>query len=132
MARKAVSPENLQRIDRKLTRVKEAIEIAATEELTRSSNNIVALAKDLAPVITGEIRDSIRWEWDGEHATVIGSDHDELGRSGQFIVVELEHGTATRPAKPFLHPAFYAEEPVFRATLNHRISNELKKVRRHL
>lgn len=131
MPRKAIDPKNLARIDRKLVRVKEAVEIATTEELTRSSNNIVALAKDLAPFITGDVRDSIRWEWDGEHATIIGSDYPEIGISGQPIVVELEFGTRTRPAKPFLWPAFKHEEPIFRSTLGARISNELRKVRRY-
>jgi hypothetical protein len=130
--RKPINPDNLRRIDRKLARVQEAIEIAATEELIRASDAIADLAEMLVPVITGDVRDSIRWEWAGETSTVIGTDYPDKGITGLPIVVELEFGTATRPAKPFLHPAYHHEKPIFIATLNQRISNELRKVRNYL
>ena len=132
MARATIDEAQLRRVLRKFDRVEENVEIITREELMRSSFNIVALAKVLAPVITGQVRDSIRWEWDGEYATIIGSDLQVRGITGLLIVEELEHGTRTRPAKPFLWPAFKHEAPIFRATLDARIEAELQKVRRYL
>jgi len=66
---------------------------AATEEI---ASDIVELARENAPVDTGELRDSIRVEVDGnDHTVVVGADH------GAFV----EFGTSKMAAQPYLGPA---------------------------
>jgi HK97 gp10 family phage protein len=123
--KRAIDPQNLARVLRKFDRVREAIEVATTEELQLTSQSVVDMAKQLCPVgETGNLRRSIRWEWKGEMATRIGSDVD--------YAPDVEFGTRDRPAQPFLFPAFDYNEPIFRQTLNQRVSNELRKVRKYL
>lgn len=122
----AVQKVDVRRVERRLERAKEAIEIAAVDQLIQSANNVVALAKSLAPVgETGDLQRSIRWEWGTkEHEVVIGTNVP--------YAPYVEFGTRDQPARPFLLPAIKYERPIFRRTLEQRISNELRKVRRYL
>lgn len=66
---------------------------AANEQ---AASGIVELAKENAPVATGELRDSIHVEKDGtDHKVVADADH--------AVFVEL--GTSKMAAQPFLGPA---------------------------
>lgn len=60
------------------------------------ANDIAAIAKENAPVDTGELRDSVHVEKDGDnHAVVVGVDY------GAFV----ELGTSRMAAQPYLGPA---------------------------
>jgi HK97 gp10 family phage protein len=125
MPRPAVDPANLNRILRKFDRVQESVEIATREELKDAAQNTLALAQQLAPVAEGELVRSGFWDWDeADFAAIVGF------RAPHAVFVEF--GTRTMPARPFLWPAYKHQEPIFRATLEQRISNELRKVRRYL
>lgn len=65
----------------------------ATEQI---ASDIVEIAQENAPVQTGELRDSIHVEKDGnDHTVVVGADH------GAFV----ELGTSKMAAQPYLGPA---------------------------
>ena len=131
MARKIISPADHQRVLRKLDRVKAAPEPGIEEESTNAATRIVGRAKRLAPVINGEVRDSITWkkEQKGKRKqVVIGSELKDRGKTGLLIVEELEFGTKTRPAKPFLFPAFEQEKTEYRNAVRRRIRADFKKI----
>lgn len=129
MARATVDPADIARTTRKIDRLKETFTRIVEEEDARSANNIVKVAKQLVPVITGEVRDSIKAEKDKD-GYIIGSDLKDKGKTGLFIVDELEHGTRTRPAKPFLLPAFKQELPKHKQRVQKRMKDEIRKARR--
>lgn len=120
--KKALDPKQMERLQRKMDRVAENIEIATIEELKRGAENITSLAKMLCPVgETGNLQRSIRWEWgQADMQAVIGTNVE--------YAPHVEFGTQTRAAQPFLFPAYKHEEPIFRQTLEHRINAEMKKV----
>lgn len=67
--------------------------------LERLGNRMVELAKQIVPVRTGRLRDSIMMKSNGPDMIVIGSDVD------YSVYVEL--GTSKMSAKPYLIPALF-------------------------
>lgn len=120
-----MDPKRLARAHRRIDAVKSNIRTAAREQLAVSSMRIVGTAKARAPVgETRELRDSIRWEWDGDLATNSGTNAEHS--------IFREFGTRYQSADPFLLPAFKIEAPLFKRGLNQRIQAEMRKVRRYL
>ncbi len=82
-------------------------------ELRRRASNIVretafaveAQAKELAPVDTGTLRNSIQAEPEGEHTWIVAP-HTEYAE-------HLEYGTRHMAAQPYMTPAAEAERPIF-------------------
>ncbi len=69
-------------------------ELAATEETVEY---IAGEARANAPVLTGELRDSIEGQMDGsEGEVVVGAEHGPA----------IEFGSSRRPATPYLRPAY--------------------------
>ena len=61
--------------------------------------DILKIAKDLVPVSTGKLRDSIQILEDSENSKIIGSDVEYSG----FV----EFGTKDQAPQPFIRPALY-------------------------
>lgn len=62
-------------------------------------------AKEMAPVRTGALRDSIHTEMDGDLVAQVGSDLD--------YSVYQEYGTSRMPAHPFMTPAAEEARQIF-------------------
>ena len=76
--------------------------------LERAADDLVARARALAPVETGELRNSIRASGSGMgRAVIAAADH----------AVYVEHGTRKMQPRPFMGPATDAIEPKLVADL---------------
>ena len=76
--------------------------------LERASDDLVQRARALAPVDTGELRDSIRASGAGmDRAVTAAAEH----------AVYVEHGTRNMQPRPFMGPASDAVEPKLVADL---------------
>lgn len=84
-----------------LVRVRRGLSQAIDRGVDRAADHIVDLAKQLCPVDTGALRDSIRKEG------AAGSRRRQVkaGGGGVAYAAFVEYGTARSPAQPFLHPA---------------------------
>ena len=71
--------------------------------INRHARNVASIAKQLAPVRTGELRDSI-----AVSETSLGTVRVEVGAAHGIYV---EFGTSDSPSQPFLFPAIEADRP---------------------
>ena len=76
--------------------------------LERAADDLVARARALAPVETGELRDSIRASGSGMEVTVSATAPH---------AIYVEHGTRKMGPRPFMGPATDAVEPKLVADL---------------
>lgn len=82
---------------------------AAGSALLKTAADVVDLAKQLAPVDTGALRDSYAAEPLSSTTVLVGSDIEYA----PFV----EYGTSRSPAQPHLTPAFMQAEKTFEARL---------------
>lgn len=105
----------------------------ASAALEQTADDVVSIVKQVAPVDTGTLRDSYRWEKkEGKSArwkrVLIGSDPSGINpKTGQHVIYApfVEYGTENSPAQPHLTPAFVQAESIFRV----RLEQALKKVK---
>jgi HK97 gp10 family phage protein len=86
------------------------LERSIRDELRRSAEDAAALARGMAPVRTGELRESVRVIEDPDHLTVLVIAADGPAFYGRFV----EKGTRRLVRRPFLEPAVIAVRPAFR------------------
>lgn len=135
--------QGLDRLKRKLTvtipaRVRERTRAA----MEKGADEIVAMAKNLVPVDTGALRDSIGWTWGdapegamvlaqsvkteaGERITIYAGNKQTLvGARAQFQLARLqEFGTHKMAPRPFFYPAYRT----LKRRVKSRINREMKK-----
>ena len=103
-------------LNRRLRRLPDAAQQHVRKAVEKSADELVDLAKVLAPKETGELAKSIRPEVDPDGLSArVGSDI----RYAQFV----EFGTQGRPATPYLFPAYRA----LRNRIRGRIGRAVKK-----
>lgn len=110
--------QGLKSLERKLTRTIPArVRQATRDAMETGANEIVAFAKALVPVDTGELRDSIGWTWgDAPSGSMVlaqssATDGGEritifAGNSKAFHARFVEFGTRNMPPSPFFFPAY--------------------------
>lgn len=81
-------------------RVMNEIELAVEAEI---EEHVEPLARELVPVRTGALRDSIAVGTERDGTVIIG-----FIEAGEDYAPYVEFGTRTRPEKPFLRPAVEA------------------------
>lgn len=134
--------QGLDRLKRKLTvtipaRVRERTRAA----MEKGANEIVAMAKNLVPVDTGALRDSIGWTWGdapkgstvlaqsseiggGERITIYAGTRDKtLGDRDAFYARWVEFGTQNMAPYPFFFPSYRA----LKRRVKGRIKREMRK-----
>jgi HK97 gp10 family phage protein len=139
--------QNLDRLRRKLKALPEAATLAIRPVMERIANDVVALAKNLVPVKTGDLRDSIGWTW-GEApkgTMVLGKVKAKTtgnlaitifaGGNAAFYARWVEFGTSRgnfsgegSRAQPFFYPAWRAHRRGARSKLSRAINKSAKKV----
>lgn len=87
----------------------------AAQALRKTAFDIEADAKILAPIDTGNLRNSISTTvtGDGRH----GQMSAEIGPTAEYGIYQ-EYGTSTQPGKPYLTPAFDRRVGPFEAALS--------------
>ena len=96
-----------------IPRIVAGMEAAAIEEVRKTCFDIEAGAKSMAPVDTGNLKNSITTEVDGLTGTVA---------TGVDYAIYQEYGTSKMPAHPYMTPAAEQAYPAFVAGIT-RIVN---------
>jgi HK97 gp10 family phage protein len=99
-----------------LTRIANSAGNAAKAALLQTGADIVDMTKQLAPVDTGNLRDS--------YGAVPVSSHEVHVGTDTTYAPYVELGTVHMMARPHLTPAFAQAEPTFRA----RLKQEMEKL----
>lgn len=86
----------------------------AAAALRKTAYDIEADAKALAPVDTGNLRNSISTTIGGDGRT--GAMTAEVGPTAEYGIYQ-EYGTSTQPGTPFLGPAFDRRAPLYTEAL---------------
>jgi len=84
------------------------IENRSVEVLEQLAEKVVERAKELVPVRTGDLRDSIHAEILKTRVKIIADAKNDSGHSYAYYV---ETGTGRGPAQPFLRPALQSVIP---------------------
>lgn len=101
------------------------------DSLEDVADAIVTMAKSLAPVDTGTLRDSIRWEVteiDGKAGIVIVADPIQ-DRAPDGYAVFIEFGTSINPPQPFLTPAIEHYRDQIAAIVSRKFDQEMRSVK---
>lgn len=99
--------------------VRAQINAAAARGVSRAADFMVDLARQLVPVDTGALRQSIRREPRQPDLTVIV----KAGGGGVGYAKYVEYGTSRSPAQPYMTPAARAID------VRKEVAAELRKVR---
>lgn len=100
------------KLEKQLMELINNIDKSAESILEEGCENIKAQAKDLAPVVTGKLRDSIDTKYDNKeykHEGYIYADVD--------YALSVELGKYNRPPKPYLYPAYQQNVEFFKRRL---------------
>lgn len=113
--------------------IKKALEAAADE--------IVEMAKRLAPVDKGELRDSIGWTWGkAPKGSITLGKVAENSLAGDFTITVfagngvayyarfVEFGTQKMPAQPYFYPAYRATKKRAKSRVRRSITKAAKAV----
>jgi len=143
----------LTRLNRKLKAMPEAAKAEIAKAMEQSAKEIVALAKSLAPVDDGDLRDSIGWTWGAapQGAVTLG----KVKASGGNLVITVyagggdafyarfvEFGTAPHlndgrfagsehpgtAAQPFFYPSWRAGRKRAKGRVTRAITKAAKRV----
>ena len=122
------------RLKRRLDAIPKAVKVAVVPALIQSGNELADLQRQLAPVDSGDLRDSIHVTRPGEAtpaysqpggSTVAGENQVlvTVGNSDTRYPHLVEFGTANAAAQPFFWPAFRLK----RKRLTNRIKRSIGK-----
>lgn len=148
--------QGLERLNRKLKALPKAAEEEISKAMEASANEIVALAKSLAPVDSGDLQMSISWTWGDapKGAMVLGKVRQKgrgagnlqitvfAGGGDAFYARFIEFGTSSHvnagrfsgtehpgtAAQPFFYPAYRAVRKRAKGRVTRAITKSAKKV----
>lgn len=127
----------LQQLRAKIRALPPALRADIRRAMETGADEMVAVAKRLAPVDSGALRDSIGWTWGqppggsvklasatqaGETLTVYAGD------SEAFYARWVEFGTVTAAAQPYFFPAYRSLRRRIRGRTTRAVSKAVKKV----
>lgn len=138
----------LARLHRKLQRMPEVAKQQIKAAMERSADEIVAMAKNLAPEKSGALRDSIGWTWGkapkgamslgkvaaaslgGELTITIyaGTRDKQLGDRDAFYARFVEFGTQKMSAQPFFFPSYRANKKQAGSRIRRAVTKAAKEV----
>lgn len=138
----------LAKLHRKLQRMPEAAKAQIKTAMEKSADEIVAMARNLAPVDSGALRDSIGWSWGkapqgamtlgkvaaaslaGDLTITIyaGTRDKKLGDADAFYVRWVEFGTKKMDAQPFFFPSYRANKKRARSNIRRAVTKAAKEV----
>lgn len=141
--------KGMDRLRAQLNALPDAIKAEIRAAMEKSAEEIVAMARGLAPVLKepdqrrqqGALRDSIGWTW-GEApkgAMTLGkvqadTNSDRMvitiyaGNSEAFYARWVEFGTAKMQARPFFYPSYRANRRRLRGRANRALKKAAQKV----
>lgn len=134
--------QGVDRLKRKLRRLPDAAREEIAKAMEQSANEVVALAKSLAPVDSGDLQMSIGWTWGDapRGSMVLGTVRQEGRGKGNMVITIfagggeafharfVEFGTKNMRAQPFFYPAYRALRRRARSRVTRSITKSAKKV----
>lgn len=136
----------LKSLHQKLEKMKRLAKLKVRLAMEESADEIVRMAKGLAPVDSGALRDSIGWTWgaapsgsmtlttlarSGEsdlRITIYAGTRDKkLGDADAFYASWVEFGTQHMQAHPFFFPAYRANKKRARSRISRAINKAVKE-----
>lgn len=137
----ATKIEGLDRLNRKLKRMPDIARQEVAKAMEKSAQEIVEMAKGLAPARTGALRDSIGWSWHGapQGSMVLGEVRSSgrgagnlsiviyAGDSQAFYARWQEFGTVHMRAQPYFFPAYRANRKRVRSRISRAITKAAKR-----
>lgn len=129
----------LPRLARKLRALPERAKTEISKAMEESANEIVALAKSLVPVSSGDLRDSIGWTWGAapEGAmtlATVGARSGNIritvyaGSDKAYYARWVEFGTQAAPANPFFYVSYRALRKRAKGRISRAISRSARAV----
>lgn len=129
----------------KLRKKLEALVAVGRDEIRRametSADEIVALAKSLAPVDKGDLKDSIGWTWGKapKGAMTLGKVQSDgvdseftitiyAGNSKAYYARWVEFGTQKMGAQPYFYPSYRALRRRSKSRVTRAVTKAIKKV----
>lgn len=130
----------LKRLNQKFKQLPKAAQDAARLAIAKSADEIVAMARRLAPVDQGHLRDSIGWTW-GEApkgSKVLGSSRGGAnltatifaGNDKAYYARWVEFGTVKNRAHPYFFPAYRANAKRAKSRIKRAITKSAKAAAR--
>lgn len=137
----ATRVRGLDRLKRKLRRLPDAAREEIAKAMEKSANEIVALAKSLAPVDSGDLQMSINWNWGDapRGSKVLGTVREEGRGKGNMVITIfaggsdayharwVEFGNKNMAAQPFFYPAYRALRRRAKSRVTRAITKSAKK-----
>lgn len=148
--------QGLDRLNRKLKAFPKAVEAEISKAMEQSANEIVSLAKSLAPVDSGDLQMSIGWTWgDAPKGAMVlgkvkaagkGSGNLQItvfaGGGDAYYARMIEFGTAPHlnggrfagsshpgtAAQPFFYPAYRASRKRAKGRVTRAVNKAAKRI----
>lgn len=109
------------KLEKQLMELVNKIEKAAESTIKEGCEKIEAQAKELTPVDSGELKDSINTKYDDKSFEHEGYVYAEAPHAPY-----VELGTRNRAPQPFMYPAYKQNEDFFKQRLIELINKEVK------
>lgn len=131
--------EGVDALTRKLTVVIPAkVEAATRAAMEKGADELVAMMKRLAPVDSGDLRDSIAWTWGAAPRNSIVLAKSSPDGKGMRIVVYagddfafyarmVEFGTVKSAAQPFFFPSYRAMKKRIKSRVNRAMRKAIRE-----
>lgn len=127
--------EGREALKRKFAAMPRAVREEIKAALIKSADELVGMQKRLAPVRTGELRDSIHYEIEDDGLRAVVSADDWKARFIEFGTRPHENQGEFKgsenpgtPARPFFYPAYRALRTRIKSRLSRAITTGIKKV----
>ena len=131
----------LAKLHKKLARMSQGAKDEIQKALEAAADEIVDMAKRLAPVDQGELRDSIGWTWGKapKGAITLGKVAEAslagdltitvfAGNSQAYYARFVEFGTQKMPAQPYFYPAYRATKKRAKSRVRRSLTKAAKAV----
>lgn len=117
--------------------------LGIVDAMETSADEIVGLAKRVAPVVSGDLQDSIGWKWGAppKRKRILGfikitrpAKNDDFtitifaGNEKAYYARWVEFGRPGVPASPFFYPAYRASRRRARGRVTRAVNKAFKKV----
>ena len=115
--------DDIAKAQKQLAAIERNIPLAMPEATKAAAELMRDRAKELAPVGTGALRNSIKSEEEERTAKSVAY----VVFAGKFYAPFLEFGTSKMAARPFMRPAFDAVQPDIKRIIESAVSAAAKK-----
>lgn len=109
------------KLEKQLMELVNKLEKAAETTIKEGCTSIQAQAKELCPVDSGNLRDSINTKYND-----MSFEHEGYVYAGMSYAPYVELGTRSMAPQPFMYPAYKQNEDFFKQRLIELINKEVK------